>query len=278
MPDNAEKDDAMPHTPYKLALITGATSGIGEAFARLLPPTCSLVLVGRNAERLAILQKELAHTGRTITTLAADLATDAGLQAVIRTVQSLPIDLFINNAGLGFYGEMAHMSPASEETMLRLNVLAVGLLTRAVVPSLITQGQKGGPAGLIITSSAVAYMPMPGFATYAASKAYNLHIASALAEELHPFGVAVLGLCPGATATAFQRRAGLSGASLPFATSAEDVARGALQALGRKKTYIHGWPNYLMCMACKFLPRPLVTWAAGAVLKRSRPTHRQALP
>jgi short-subunit dehydrogenase len=253
---------------YRCALITGASSGIGEAFARALPKSTSLLLTGRDRAKLAHLAGELANAERTVRSIAADLATAEGRQAVIAFADGQPIDLLINNAGIACLGPVAENPPERESEMAQLNMVAPVELTRAVLPGLLKRAAEGRHGGLIFVASAAAFMPIPLFATYAASKAFLLHYAEALAEELSGFPIDVLALCPGATRTRFFERANIGRASLPQMHDAERVAREGLQALGHRVVHVVGPANYLATAAARFLPRRFVAAAAERAMRR----------
>src|SRR5262245_24642081 len=157
---------------YRCALITGASSGIGEAFARALPKSTSLLLTGRDRARLSHLATELANADRTVRSIAADLATADGRQALIGFAAGQPVDLLINNAGIAVLGPVAENPPERESEMAQLNMAAPVELTRALLPGMLKRAEGGGRAGLIFVASAAAFMPIPLFATYAASKAF----------------------------------------------------------------------------------------------------------
>lgn len=254
---------------YRCALITGASSGIGEAFARALPRSTSLLLTGRDRAKLAHLASELANAERTVRSVAADLATLEGRQAVIGLAEGQPVDLLINNAGVGQLGRVIDNPPERESEMAQLNVVAPVELTRALLPGLIKRSREGRRGGLVFVASAAAFMPIPLFATYAASKAFLLHYAEALAEELSDAPVDVLALCPGATRTRFFERAKITRFdSLHQMHGADRVAREGLQALGHRVVHVVGPTNYLATAAARFLPRRFVAAAAERAMRR----------
>jgi len=256
---------------YRCALITGASSGIGEAFARALPRSTSLLLTGRDRARLAHLAGALANAERTVRSIAADLATAEGRQAVIAFADGQPIDLLVNNAGVGQLGRVVDNPPERESEMAQLNMLAPVELTRAVLPGLVQRTASGRRGGLIFVASTAAFMPVPLFATYAASKAFLLHYAEALAEELSGAPVDVLALCPGATRTRFFERANIARpGSLTQMHDPARVAREGLQALGHRVVHIVGPANYLATAATRFLPRRFVAAAAERAMRRFR--------
>jgi short-subunit dehydrogenase len=256
---------------HRHALITGASSGIGAAFARALPRATGLLLTGRDRARLAQLASELAAGNRPVRTIAADLATPEGRQAVIRAAEEQPIDLLINNAGLGWLGPVVENPPEREAEMVQVNVAAPVEITRALLPGMIRRARDGGGrCGVLFVASAAAFMPIPMFATYAASKAFLLHYAEALAEELAHDPVDVLALCPGATESRFFERANVAPSGVPATHAAERVAREGLQALGRRVVHVVGPGTYLATAAARFLPRRFVTAAAERAMRRWR--------
>ncbi|HET6161384.1 MAG TPA: SDR family NAD(P)-dependent oxidoreductase [Dongiaceae bacterium] len=253
---------------YRCALITGASSGIGEAFARALPKSTALLLTGRDRVRLSHLASELANADRPVRSIAADLATMEGRQAVIAFADGQPLDLLINNAGIGHLGRVVDNPPECESEMAQLNMVAPVELTRALLPGMLKRADGGQRAGFIFVASAAAFMPIPLFATYAASKAFLLHYAEALAEELSDAPVDVLALCPGATKTRFFERAHITRANLPQMDQPDRVAREGLQALGHRIVHVVGPATYLATTAARFLPRRFVAAAAERAMRR----------
>jgi short-subunit dehydrogenase len=254
---------------YRCALITGASSGIGEAFARALPRSTSLLLTGRDRTKLAHLASDLANGERSVRSIAADLATAEGRQAVIGFAEDQPVDLLINNAGIGQLGRVIDNPPERESEMAQLNMVAPVELTRALLPGMIQSSGGRRRGGIIFVASAAAFMPIPLFATYAASKAFLLHYAEALAEELSDSPVDILALCPGATRTRFFERANVARpSSLLQMHDADRVAREGLQALGHRVVHVVGSTNYLATAAARFLPRRFVAAAAERAMRR----------
>ena len=244
---------------YRFALITGASSGIGEAFARILPATCELFLTGRDEDRLAKLAAELESAERPVRTLAADLAQEAGRRALLEAAAALPVDLLVNNAGLGLFGDLQTNPVAREREMVEVNCLAPVLLTRALLPDMLARANSGGQrAGIIVVASTAAFFTLPRLTTYAASKAFDLHFALGLAGELNGQPVDVLALCPGPTRTAFFRRAELSDMGHLARHGPEQVAREGLDALGRRPVHVVGGGNRLAAMATRLVPRPIM--------------------
>jgi short-subunit dehydrogenase len=254
---------------FRSALITGASSGIGEAFARLLPRAADLLLAGRDRASLNRIAQDLAAPDRMIRVVEADLATPEGRAAVIAAAESAAVDLVINNAGIGKLGRIVDDDPVRESEMVRVNILAPVEICRALLPDMLRRSEAdGGRAGLINVASAAAFAPMPYFATYAASKTFLLHYTEALAEELSDRPIDVLALCPGATRTRFFERAGIEKPSMTAIHEPERVAREALQALGHRTVHIVGPGNYLATAAMRLLPRRIVTHTVERVMQR----------
>jgi hypothetical protein len=228
-----------PREPAACALVTGATGGIGEAFAREMPPETNLVLTGRDEGRLAALRDELGPERTEI--VAADLTSEEGVAAVATAADAAGVDLLVNNAGLGEYGNFLDESFDAHRRTLRLNVEAVLELTHRLVPGMIERADLAGRrAGVINVSSSLAFFPVPTFATYAASKAFILSFTESLSAELTDQPVDVLVACPGAVKTEFGKRAGYDRGSIPGAMSPDKVAKASLAALGRQRTVVIG--------------------------------------
>jgi hypothetical protein len=222
---------------FRCALITGASSGIGTAFAELLPASTHLILTGRRSERLEAIARRLAAPGRRIETISGDLAGDDARRAVIDAAERAGIDLFISNAGAGVSGDFAAHTLAEERATVDINIVAPVELLHALVPPMAQRARRDGSrAGVIVVASAAAYGSRAGLAVYAASKAFQLRLVEALAEEMQAEPVDILALCPRATDTDFFARARLP-APAPL-LSAETVAREGLAMLGRTAVHI----------------------------------------
>ncbi|WGF86553.1 SDR family NAD(P)-dependent oxidoreductase [Marinivivus vitaminiproducens] len=253
-------------SPYRSAVITGASSGIGAAFADVLSPSTDLLLVGRDPDRLAAVAARHTHPERRVDTLIADLATDEGRAAVVERADASAVDLLVNNAGVGAFGAVLDHDPEAERQVGEVNVMAPLILTRALLPGMIARaGEAGRRAGCILVSSQAAFTPVPYFATYAASKAFILLWGEALAEELRGEPVDVLTLCPGATRSNFGRQAGFPVPSLPGAAHPRDVAGQALRALGRESVLVSGRVSQLAFLPMT-LPRRITTMGLGKVM------------
>ncbi|GAA0566888.1 hypothetical protein GCM10009416_01120 [Craurococcus roseus] len=255
--------------PHHTALVTGATSGIGEAFARALPARTDLLLTGRDAAKLDRLEAELPAAGRRVETVAADLATDAGLDAVSARAEAFGVDLLIANAGVGPFGDFLQASEESLRQTVAVNVMAPVVLTRRLLPGMLDRAKAARRrAGLIVVSSNAGFVPVPRLAAYAASKAFDLSLTEALAAELAGEPVDVLALCPTATRTRFAARSGFGGGNLPGAEDPADVARAALGALGRMRTLVRGPLSGLLLSGPAFARAALAQTLALALPRR----------
>ncbi|MFQ5955994.1 MAG: SDR family NAD(P)-dependent oxidoreductase [Kiloniellales bacterium] len=253
---------------YRSALVTGASSGIGAAIAAELPAETGLVLTGQDQARLEAVKASLPTDARTVESVVANLAEDSGRNAVIERARAAAIDLLVCNAGLGRLGRVVDNKFETERQMVEVNVVATVVLTRALLPGMIERAREDGRrAGVIIVSSVAGFLTLPYFATYSASKAFDLHYAEALAGELAQEPVDVLALCPGATKTAFGERAGMPSKLFDRADTATRVAREALAALGRRTVHVVGAGNRLNTIAPRLLPRNVVTKGAARMLR-----------
>ena len=226
---------------WNVAMVTGASSGIGDAFARLLANEgTDLVLVARDLERLDRLAAELrAASGVTVEVMSADLGAAVPRAAVERRLSDLkqPIDLLINNAGFGTTGPFAELPVDREEQEVQVNIVALMRLSSAVLPGMV---QRGRGAILNVASIAGLY-PTPGTATYGATKAFVASHTDALHEELKGTGVTATSVLPGFTRTEFQERADWRAQSyVPDAVwmTAEQVAQSALNGAASGKARV----------------------------------------
>jgi short-subunit dehydrogenase len=187
----------------RYALVTGASSGIGECFARALGARkWNLVLVARTEEKLSALANELGSAyGIQAAPLAVDLSAPGATGRLVATLRErqLEIGLLVNNAGFGARGRFDKLSLDRQSEMLRLNVHTLMELTYALLPPMVEK-KKGA---LINVSSTASFQPVPFTAVYAASKAFVTTFSMSLAEELRPYGIIVVTLCPGGTQTNF---------------------------------------------------------------------------
>jgi uncharacterized protein len=222
-------------SPPRRVLVTGASSGIGSAFARALRES-DLLLTGRNLERLEDLAAELrGGSGREVRTTVADLSTAEGRRHLVEAAEGFEIDLLVNNAGFGSFGAFLENEPEHEEATVLVNALAPMALARALLPGMLSRAEaEGRRCGLLNVASSLAFTPTPYAAIYAATKAFVLSWTEALAAELARRPIDLLAVCPGPVATHFAKRAGFPGGQLPGAQQPDTVARCALAALGRR--------------------------------------------
>ena len=254
------------------ALVTGASSGIGLAFARALAKDGDdLVVVARSVDRLNDLAEELKREhGVEVEVLQADLGSDAGVTAVEERLQSSgtdAVDILVNNAGFGTFGRFAELPIEREVEEIELNVVALVRLTRAVLPRLVLR--RAG--GVINVASVAAFQPGPFEATYCATKAFVNSFSQAVHEEVRGSGVKVLCVCPGFTITEFQEKGGADASSLPkFASqTADQVARDALRAYRRgRAVVVTGAPNKAMVATARVSPQLVVRRVAAGVGRR----------
>jgi short-subunit dehydrogenase len=196
-----------------LALITGATSGIGREFAEQLALAGhDLVIVARDADRLTAIAADLSDRyGIDCRTLVADLSRDDAVDLVVRQIDELQPDVLVNNAGFGTTGTLARADRASQDAMLRLHVLAVHRLAQAAVQGMMRRGS----GTIVIVSSVASYLTSPGNVNYCASKAFQRIYAEGLSLEVAHHGIYVQALCPGFTRTEFHARGGIDSSRYP---------------------------------------------------------------
>ncbi|HEV2760122.1 MAG TPA: SDR family oxidoreductase [Acidimicrobiales bacterium] len=220
---------------WPVALVTGASSGIGRAIAvQLAVDGSHLIVVARRRDRLEALAEELrAAHGVKVDVLVADVTVPEQLAAVEDRLRdgAAPVDLLVNNAGAGGQGAFAEIPLEWQESQIRLNVLAPVRLTHAALEQMLPRGR----GGVLNVSSIAGLQPMPNVATYAATKAYLSSFSHALHEEVRHKGVSVTALLPGFTRTEFHDAGGMNRSIVPGPAwmSAEVVARSALRAVAR---------------------------------------------
>ena len=258
----------------KWALVTGASAGIGKALAEeLAKGGTNLILTARRKERLEHLARDLsAKQGIRTETVVADLAEPAGPEAIFQFTRQreLPVDLLVNNAGFGHYGEFHAAPPERLLQMVQVNCTAVVELTRLYLPAMVAR--RSGD--VLIVASTAAFQAVPYISTYAATKVFDLFLAEGLAEEMQPYGVRVCALCPGTTTSEFHELAGHPRNTKGREQSAETVARNGLKALAAGKSYvISGFGNYLGAHGERLVPRRLVTRVAARMFRPAKPQH-----
>lgn len=255
---------AFSHALMTITLITGATSGIGYAFAHICAREQNdLVLVARNHKKLEEIKSDLEKKCNiTVHIIPQDLSEKNSAQKVYTKIQekNLQIDTLINNAGFGLYGDFSETDWSAEERMIQLNITTLTEFTK-----LFLEGMKKRNSGKILNvASTAAFQPGPLMAVYFATKAYVLHFSEAIADELRDTGITVTALCPGPTASGFQKEADIEasplvkGKKLP---TSEEVAEYGYQALQRgKRVATHGMINWALAQSVRFSPRRMVTW------------------
>lgn len=262
------------------AVVTGASTGIGAAFAaRLAREGFDLLIVARRRDRLEALARALLGSCPVhVDVLPADLTRAADLQAVADRVSSnVHLEMLVNNAGFATLGRFDQLELEQEEAEIRLNVVAPVRLTRAALPGMLSRGH-----GYVINvSSIAAFLPGRYSATYCATKAYLNSFTEALHEEVRGSGVVVQVLCPGFTRTEFHQRAGVDTSRFPsFAwMTAPQVVEASLAALRRGKVVcVPGFTNRIVAAMLRSLPRRLVRRAGGVGAKRGWAAQRRRVP
>ena len=246
-----------------VALVTGASAGLGVEFARQLSKRGHrLVLAARRKDRLEDLAKQLGKARAVAIDLSKANAT-AKLMADLEANGEV-VDVLVNNAGFGLIGRFAELDAKRERQMIDLNVATLTDLCRAVAPGMI--GRKSG--AILNVASTAAFQPGPKMAVYFATKAFVLSLSEALHEELKPHGVHVTCLCPGPTRTEFGNVAGFGGNGLfdRVAMDSPEVVKAGLDGLNRNKAVVvAGFVNRLGAISTRFAPRSLVRKIAGSI-------------
>jgi len=247
------------------ALITGASAGIGREFARQLGGRArSLILIARREQSLNELRDELnrQYPKLAVSSRKIDLADLAQLNEVLAWLdhEGIDVDLLINNAGLGDSGPFATSNPIRNEQMTLVNIVALTTLTRHLLPRMIARAR----GGILNVSSSAGFLPIPGFAVYAATKAYVTSLSEALRAELRGTGVGVCALCPGPVHTEFQEVAKRPGAQPDTGPEfvivpVEQVVRDALAAVeANRPLIIPGFPMKLGMFLVRITPMPIL--------------------
>jgi hypothetical protein len=253
--------DRVPET----ALVTGASGGIGEEFARLLAANgIDVVLLARSADKLAALAVELsrAHSIEAAV-LAQDLAAPDAVDRIDAELRArgTEVDILVNNAGFATYGPFIETSPAEEARLLQVNVVALTMLTKKLLPAMVRRGR----GKVLNVASTAAFQPGPLMAVYYASKAYVLSFSEALTAETEGTGVTVTCLCPGPTETGFQDRASMRESKL-FSSmgtmTAREVARAGYQGMtAGRAIVVPGLLNRIGTQLPRVTPRAIVRQA-----------------
>jgi short-subunit dehydrogenase len=215
----------------KLALVTGATSGIGRAYAeRLAADGYDLIVVGRRAERLA--EFAAAHPEVMVRTVVADLANGDDVARVAEICAAEPLTMLVNNAGVAHYMPLAELPAPKAVELVNVKVLAPTMLTRAAVPGMLERGAGAiiNMAGMIAFSGPAPHSQLPRRAVYGGTLAYLVAMSQTLGAELEGTGVVVQVVCPGVVATEFHERQNMDLSAVPR-MSAEDVVTASLRGL-----------------------------------------------
>jgi len=257
------------------ALVTGASSGIGLELSRLLARDgCRLVLVARDRDRLEKAARELRERYNvSVKVIPTDLSKPQAPEAIVRELEhaSIEIDILVNNAGYAVYGPFLKTDPGVELEMMQVNMASLTHLTKRLLPHMV----KTKAGRIMNVASTAAFAPGPLMAVYYATKAYVLSFSEALADELRGTGVTVTALCPGATETGFQKRAGAEDSMMfkPWKVmDAGTVARVGYEGMMKGKTVvIPGLLNKLLVFSIRLGPRRYVTRIARLMQERRKP-------
>jgi short-subunit dehydrogenase len=252
------------------AVVTGASSGIGQAFSEILAEQgVNIVLAGRNGIALSkqAKQLELTHDVKTII-FAGDLTDMAMVKKLVHVVDhaKVRVTYLINNAGVGSYGPLLTTDWKIDYSLIELNIAAVTYLAKHFAFEM----KQDGRGYIVNLSSMAGFLPGPNMAVYHATKAYVLHFSQALSQELAGTGVSVTALCPGPTVSGFAKtaratRTGIFGGKLP---QADEIARYGYRAMtAGKRIAVPGLRNKLIIFFIRFLPRSLVTRLMGRALR-----------
>lgn len=248
---------------HKVALVTGASAGLGVEFARQLAGRGrKLVLVARRKERLDALAAELGNARAVV----LDFSQAGSIAALMANLEAAgeTVELLVNNAGFGLKGRFAGLDARRQREMIDLNCGALVELAHAVLPAMVAR--KAG--AILNVASTAAFQPGPGMAVYFGTKAFVLSFSEALHEEMKPHGIRITALCPGPTRTEFGAVAGFgeNGAFDRLSADSASVVRAGLEGLDRNRAVVvPGWINKIGAAATRFVPRPLVRRIAGAI-------------
>jgi short-subunit dehydrogenase len=255
----------------KTTLITGASSGIGEEFARRLAARGDdLLLVARSEDKLIALCNEL---GREHNVKCQQFALDLSKEGAGRMLfdeareRGLEVSTLINNAGFGSMGEFASLDLSRELSMIELNVRALVELTHLFLAPM----RERGRGAIINVASTAAFQPVPFMATYAATKAFVLSFSEALWEENRARGIKILALCPGVTETNFFAAGEMQKPPMRSVQTPQEVVRVALGALEQNRSHvISGWHNYALAEAQRLVSRSFVARFIGKTMRKQR--------
>jgi uncharacterized protein len=257
-------------------LVTGASSGLGEEFARQLAHRgANLILTARSADRLNNLASDLTRVnGITARVFVVDLGEPHGADTLLASVRATGVfvEHVVNNAGFGSAGAFARLDGERESAMVRLNIDAIVRVTHGLLGPM----QESGRGGFINVASTASFQPVPFMATYGATKAFVLHFTLALATEFEGTGVRALAFCPGPVRTGFQAAAGIErpGLALAELTRERTVARALAAYEQGERLCIPGIVNGAQAFVSRHLPRSLISWATARTMKRLGRTGR----
>ncbi|MFN2515931.1 MAG: SDR family NAD(P)-dependent oxidoreductase [Pyrinomonadaceae bacterium] len=252
-------------------LITGASSGIGEVFARKLAARGqNVLLVARSEDKLITLCNELGRSNSVRAQyVALDLSKPDSAARLFAEAKKrdLSVDMLVNNAGFGSMGEFSQLDLARELNMIDLNIKSLVELTHRFLAPMLERKQ----GTIINVASTAGFQPVPFMGTYAATKAFVLSFSEALWEENRPHGIQIMALCPGVTDTNFFEAARGQKPPARVSQTPEDVVDTALRGLKRGKSHvISGWTNFLMVESERVAPRSLVVRLAGRMMRSQK--------
>jgi uncharacterized protein len=253
-----------------VALVTGASSGIGIAFAKeLAQHGHDIVLSARSQAPMEALAEELRGLGATATVIPTDLAKLGAAAALVAELgtRGLDVEVLVNNAGLGAFGRFDRIGPLRNDEMLQVNIVALTELTQALLPVMLARGH----GKIVLVASTASFLPCPNLAVYAATKAYVRSLGEALAQELSGTGVTVNVLCPGTTETNFFTVAGGSPNLVQTSRmmSADDVARIGYAGLARgERVTIAGMMNRILAFGASHAPHRLLLPIAARMMAK----------
>jgi len=247
-----------PAHNFSLALVTGASSGLGEALCYLLAKQrISIILHGRDKLKLEALEKALSSQTE-VSFIQGDLSTDEGRKKVLSLLREKAPDLVINSAGFGLYGALLSEEEETSLKMIEVNCTALMEVSREAALAM----RKAKREGVIVNiASAAAFVLSPGFSVYSATKAFVTQFSGSFDEEVRSSGIRVLTACPGMIDTRFSTRAakGKKPTVSPFAMTATKAARLIWWQIGKRKAfYLFDWKYRLGIFLCSFLPKCIV--------------------
>ena len=251
-----------------MVVITGASSGIGAELARLFARRGqALLLVARRRDRLEALAAELKGQAEI---LPLDLAEPGAVQVLLEHIGDRPVEVLVNNAGLGWCSLLIDMDAAKVDEMVAINIRVLTQLCRAVSVGMT----RGGKGKILNVASVAGYVPGPYQSVYYASKAYVISFSRSLRDELAPSGVQVSCLCPGPTATEFHHRAGVRSKGLAqrfFMETPEEVAQAAMIGLDHNRgTIFPGWKHRILGAFSRWLPAGVTSRVSAGVGRRNQ--------